>query len=60
MLDLNQIRREFAEFLAQDPTRFRMDAALAHVVTRAYQQGIQDAQPVGQPPASAIEAPQCP
>ena len=60
MLDLNQIRREFAEFLAQDPTRFRIDAALAHVVTRAYQQGIQDAQPAGQPPSPVIEAPSCP
>ena len=59
MLDLNQIRREFAEFLAQDPTRFRIDAALAHVVTRAYQQGIQDAQPIVKP-QTAIEAPQCP
>lgn len=42
MLDLNRIRKEFADFLSADPTRFRMDAALAHVVTIAYQQGIND------------------
>lgn len=45
MLDLNVIRKEFAEFLAKDPdARFRMDAALAHVVELAYRQGIQDAE----------------
>lgn len=42
MLDLNEIRAEFATFLAEDPTRFRMDAALAHVVTMAYQRGVAD------------------
>lgn len=42
MLDLNAIRTEFAAFLARDPTRWRMDAALAHVVTVAYQQGLAD------------------
>ena len=36
-------REEFAAHLAADPTRFRMDSALAHVVTMAYQQGISDA-----------------
>lgn len=52
MLDLNQIRREFADHLAADPTRFRMDSALAHVVTLAYQQGIKDASaPLGSTPA---------
>ena len=44
MLDLNKIREEFATHLAADPTRFRMDSALAHVVTMAYRQGIKDAQ----------------
>lgn len=44
MLDLNHIRREFADHLAADPTRFRMDSALAHVVTLAYRQGIKDGQ----------------
>ena len=44
MLDLNKIREEFAAHLAADPTRFRMDSALAHVVTMAYRQGIKDAQ----------------
>lgn len=38
-----EIREEFAAHLAADPTRFRMDSALAHVVTMAYQQGISDA-----------------
>lgn len=42
MLDLNYIRQEFAEFLAKDPTRWRMDAALAHVVQLAYQRGLED------------------
>ena len=44
MLDLNKIREEFAAHLASDPTRFRMDSALAHVVTLAYRQGIADGQ----------------
>ena len=43
MLDLNKIREEFAAHLAADPTRFRMDSALAHVVTMAYRQGVSDA-----------------
>lgn len=43
-LMLDDIRREFADFLSADPSgRFRMDAALAHVVTKAYQQGLADA-----------------
>lgn len=42
-LDLNDARRIFAEHLANDPaTRWRMDAALAHVVEWAYQRGMQD------------------
>ena len=44
MLDLNSIRAEFAQRLAADSTRFSMDAALAYVVERAYQQGILDGQ----------------
>lgn len=47
MLDLNQIRREFAAFMAADPTRWRMDAALAHVCEMAYRKGLEDgAKPV--------------
>ena len=42
MLDLNKIREEFAAHLAADPTRFRMDSALAHVVTLAYRKGLED------------------
>ena len=54
MIDLNNVRKEFAAFLSADPGRFRMDAALAHVVTMAYQQGIKDAQAVP-PPAEPIK-----
>ena len=40
---LDDMRKEFAAFLAADPAaRFRMDAALAHVVTIAYQRGLED------------------
>jgi len=45
MLCLDTIRQEFARFLSEDPGgRWRMDAALAHVVQLAYQQGIKDGQ----------------
>lgn len=54
MIDLNNVRKEFAAFLSADPGRFRRDAALAHVVTMAYQQGIKDAQAVP-PPAEPIK-----
>lgn len=38
---LDDMRHEFARFLTEDPAgRFRMDAALAHVVTLAYNQGL--------------------
>lgn len=40
---LDDIRAEFARFLTADPSaKFRMDAALAHVVTLAYQRGLDD------------------
>lgn len=43
MLALDNIRQEFAKFLSEDPSgRWRMDAALSHVVQIAYQQGIED------------------
>lgn len=43
MLNLDDIRNEFARFLADNPdARWRMDAALAHVVKIAYQIGIKD------------------
>ena len=44
MIDLNDLRRKFAEHLAADPTRWRMDSALAYVCELAYQQGIRDGQ----------------
>lgn len=44
MLDLNRVRAEFADFLADHAgTRHSLDAALMHVVERAYQQGMADA-----------------
>lgn len=40
---LDDIRAEFARYLTADPSaKFRMDAALAHVVTLAYQRGLED------------------
>jgi len=43
MLNLDDIRKEFAAFLADNAkARWRMDAALAHVVTLAYEKGIAD------------------
>lgn len=40
---LDDIRAEFARYLTADPSaKFRMDAALAHVVTLAYQRGLDD------------------
>lgn len=40
---LDEIRAEFARHLSEDPTgRWRMDAALAHVATMAYQKGLED------------------
>ena len=45
MLDLNEARRIFAEYLASKPdTRWRMDAALAHVVEWAYRKGMEEGQ----------------
>lgn len=45
---LDTMREEFARFLAEDPAgRFRMDAALVHVVTLAYRAGIEDGKAIG-------------
>ena len=44
MLDLNQIRADFAAHLGIHANRLHsLDAALMHVVERAYQQGLADA-----------------
>lgn len=44
MLDLNQIRADFAAHLARHAaTRHSLDAALMHVVESAYQKGLADA-----------------
>lgn len=40
MLVLDDARKEFSEFLAENPeARWRLDAALAHVVAWAYSKG---------------------
>ena len=44
MLNLDEVRKDFAHFLASDPAgRWRMDAAMAYVVEKAYNQGLLDA-----------------
>ena len=44
ILTLDDARAEFARFLADDPkARWRIDAALAHVVQWAYMRGRDDA-----------------
>lgn len=40
---LDDLRAEFARFLAEDPNgKHRMDAALAHIATLAYRKGLDD------------------
>ena len=44
MLDLNQVRADFANYLASNASkRHSLDAALMHVVQAAYQKGLEDA-----------------
>jgi len=44
MLDLNQVRADFADYLVDHAgVRHSLDAALMHVVEQAYQQGLADA-----------------
>lgn len=44
-LDLNEVRRVFAEYLAGDPSaRWRMDAALAEAGVFAYLAGLAEAE----------------
>lgn len=51
MLDINEIRRRMAEYLAENAShRHSLDAAVMHVVQIAYQQGIRDAQQAVRPP----------
>lgn len=58
MLDLDTIRKEFAEFLLNEPSaRWRMDAALAHVVTLAYEKGLEDGKKPEQIPTLTIPQP---
>lgn len=42
MLDLNTVRHWLADQLQADHGRFSLDRAIAHVVEKAYQQGIED------------------
>ena len=45
MLDLNQIRKDFADYLASNANkRHSLDAALMFVVEKAYQKGMDDSQ----------------
>lgn len=44
-LYLDEIRSEFAKFLSENANvRFSLDKALAYVVEKAYQQGVEDGQ----------------
>jgi hypothetical protein len=46
-LDLNQVRAQFADFLAENSgRRHSLDAALMHVVESAYHKGLADAENV--------------
>ena len=42
MLDLNQLRKEMACYMAQENSRGSLDAALFHVLKMAYAQGLKD------------------
>ena len=42
-LDLNLLRKEFAEHLLDDHGRFSFDRALYYVLKTAYEAGLQDA-----------------
>lgn len=53
---LDDMREEFAKFLAADPAaRYRMDAALAHVVTLAYRAGMEDGKAAVAPAPTVAE-----
>lgn len=53
---LDAMREEFARHLATDPAgRWRMDAALAHVVALAYQQGLADGATAPPQASQAVE-----
>lgn len=44
MLDLNLLRKEFAQHLLDNHSRFSFDQALYHVLKKAYEKGQEDAQ----------------
>lgn len=43
MLDLNLLRKEFAQHLLDNHGRFSFDQALYHVLKKAYEKGQEDA-----------------
>ena len=46
-LDLNQMRQEFADYLQDNYHKSKsLDAALMHVLTKAYEAGLRDAEEV--------------
>lgn len=50
MLDLNHLRAEFADYLAENTkTRWGMDAALMHVCRMAYEAGVNDGKRMPEP-----------
>lgn len=50
MIDINQIRADFAAYLAEHAaTRHSLDAALMHVVGAAYRKGLEDGMAAAQP-----------
>lgn len=54
MLDLNQVRADFANYLASNANkRHSLDAAMMHVVQAAYQKGMADASVVPDAVANA-------
>ena len=44
MLDLNLLRKEFAQHLLDNHGRFSFDQALYHALKKAYEKGLEDAQ----------------
>jgi hypothetical protein len=57
MLDLNQVRADFATYLASNANkRHSLDAALMHVVQAAYQKGMSDAAIVPDAVANAVRS----
>ena len=54
MLDVNTLRKEFAQQLLDDHARFSFDRALMYVLNKAYQQGLRDAEEVPSEPITHL------